>query len=643
MIKTLLFLSSACIKYSRCESNQDNEVDKKQDDVTEIQLEDFIYQVAGFPNWPYKNREVNRCWKKEPYCKPKCDPFVKRRIYEKEKPRWYPNCEPVCRPKWYSKYEPVCNKKWYNKWEPECKQRWYKKWEPECRPKYKHHKERRWEPKCKPVREDSSSHKTEYSYSRSSSSSDEYRHHEKKYYVDCKESSKPVCRSCSESDEGEYRAMGYKKNDYKKVRPVCKPVCEPVHKEKKHHRKVNYKHKWEPKCKPVCVPKKRRVRYEPKCKPVCEKKVEYSSESKEHSEHSSYSSSSSSSSSSSCSEYKNKHHVRPVCKPVCEPVGTYRIMGHRKHKRNACKPKCVPVKKRTETVRYECEPEVNCSTVCEPHCDPVLLKKRRHHKIKKVVRRDLREIIGLIRTVIQQGAFEINKASKFFAEEVKSKLLEGLSLIIKSKACAVTGDVRKLEQRIIDVVIEINKNILRDVDGLIALTNDELLENIINIVNSAQTSFLADIAALVAVTVVTPLIQPLASVLAIVDTNFGGDFINTPQAFKKLAQAERTGIERIVKENKNHGVRELVKLFKEFEEELCKQFASLTEDEVVLIKNIIDQNARKLIVDFEHILQQIGDGITVILKGRSCEFRPLLFGIEAGNVFGDEVHGDLLI
>ena len=574
--------------------------------------ENQIYQTFRFPNIFNLCKKRGLYRNREPVCRPVCEPRFRFRnrhefdIKSESDSGSRPKCRPECR--------------------PGCR--------PECRPRFKfiHHRRRKnyWRPRCRPIcGQSSESHSSSISYSRDSSSS------EISSFIDCRER-EPVCRPvCGE----QFRIMSNDQKHQRKLAPVCKPVCRPksthrFHKHIKRRWKTKYRPKWEQICKPVCAPKRsilhkpkkhnykpKKKLYVPECKPVCVNK------SNKH--HESYSTSRDSESKYSSSEYSYEHY-----EPTCEPLdGQYRIMSEDNiftRSRRLCRPICEPFQRSKFNRRFDDDCRPVCEPDCRPQCDPILRRRRRHRHVREVRNRNTGGSVTAIRQIILQASFEVNKLARFFAEEIKAKLLEGLQLIITGAGNKATGDFKKLEQRIADVVIDINKCILRDTDALITNTNEEILNILTMNIRNANKLILSDIAALVAATKPpqSPNKQPLDKILDILTNRFNEITIEVPNIFKKFTQTEKASIEKIVNDKKSEIIKEVTKLIEEFEKRLARLFADLAEEEIIFIRNILDQNARKLLVDLEHILQQIGEGIIIILKGRNCEFRPLLFGGE---------------
>lgn len=308
--------------------------------------------------------------------------------------------------------------------------------------------------------------------------------------------------------------------------------------------------------------------------------------------------------------YKPYHRTRcipecpPICKPYCPPI---------------CIPECPPICKPNHHSR--CIPE------CKPVCKPKSKKKHKHKKEHCIVKRSIDHEIKLIQQVLYQGICEVNKLSKFFADDLKSQLQDGLILLIKSAQEKLFSDLSRFEQRILDIVIRYNKNILREIEAVITQTNEEVLETILSTLTLSNRTLDTNLTALGADVTTTPITVELADVQALVATSFADLLTILTNLFRRANLIELNAIRKAIIENKNLILTELTKAIEEFICKLTRHFCDLTDEECKLIRRIIDQSARRLLMELENIIYQIGNNIIIILKGSNEQCGSQMGGI----------------
>lgn len=243
------------------------------------------------------------------------------------------------------------------------------------------------------------------------------------------------------------------------------------------------------------------------------------------------------------------------------------------------------------------------------------------------IRGDINEYLYLIQGVLSQGVAGSAKLTQGFANEIIRHLSSGVRNIIKAAENQASEELNRLEHRIVVIIRKYSDEILNEVDELVTTTNNDLLDNLVKLIKDANATIKTEVQKLAPQPIPPP--PPATSVdliatVAIVNAAFADLVSNILLLFKKTTAFEKGLLTKLLIERKNGLIREVTQVLNDFRHFLNSLFADIQANEVKLINNTFDHSSRKLLVELDNILSQIGQNVISIIKGCNTTFRPPL-------------------
>ncbi|KAF9764085.1 hypothetical protein NGRA_0842 [Nosema granulosis] len=243
------------------------------------------------------------------------------------------------------------------------------------------------------------------------------------------------------------------------------------------------------------------------------------------------------------------------------------------------------------------------------------------------IRGNMNEYLFIIQGVLSQGVAGTTKLIQGFANEIIRHLTSGVRNIIKAAESQASEELNRIEQRIVVIIRKYSDEILNEVDELVTTTNNDLLDNLVKLIKDANNTIKTELTKLAPQPIppapeVTS-VDLIASV-AIVNTTFADLVGNILLLFKKATSYEKGLLNKILIERKNGLIKEVTQVLNDFRIFLNSLFADIQSNESKLINNTFDHSSRKLLIELDNILSQIGQSIISIVKGCNTNFRPPL-------------------
>ncbi|KAF9762661.1 hypothetical protein NGRA_1855 [Nosema granulosis] len=232
------------------------------------------------------------------------------------------------------------------------------------------------------------------------------------------------------------------------------------------------------------------------------------------------------------------------------------------------------------------------------------------------------QYIQLVQGVLLQASINVEKCAKYYTEELKTTLLEGLSAINSSNLLKITKDFNKLEMNIIRVVERLNEEILRDTEALVTNTSNELQDSVTNLAKEANKNIVSGFNNIITSAPQTkPVTIDIENALELISENFNTLLEKVISLFKKTTALEKTLLHKIIKEKKSDQLHAITKLIHDFERSLCSHFRELTVESGTFIYNTISENTHKFVIALECLLNRVGENIASALKGCDVNIR----------------------
>lgn len=280
---------------------------------------------------------------------------------------------------------------------------------------------------------------------------------------------------------------------------------------------------------------------------------------------------------------------------------------------------------RSNPLRYDCS---SSSSSCHEvkHCpekQPEEIVCFEAGRRGRNIRGDFDEYICLIQSVICQGVASSTKLAQGFAHEVIRSITSGVTNIIKTAENQVSDELNRLETRILVLVRKVSDEIQNEVDDLITATNNDLLDSLVRLLKETNLIINNEVQKLAAQPIV---VQPtpidLLATVAIVNSKFADLLGSILLLFRKVTSNELSALNKLLVEKKNGLLAEITQELNNFRTFLNTVFGEIQANEAKLITSIFDHSARRLLVELDNILSQIGQNIISVIKGCNTAFRP---------------------
>lgn len=230
--------------------------------------------------------------------------------------------------------------------------------------------------------------------------------------------------------------------------------------------------------------------------------------------------------------------------------------------------------------------------------------------------------LQLAQGVLLQVNLNIEKFARWYAEELRQRLIGGIGPINKNVADKIRTDIQELENKIVKIINQSNAEINRELIDLVNNTNADLLDAVIDIRN---TNFDALVAALTAAAV-TDAGPPVTVTLAIDTAN---DIVATyvrrlieelERLFRRVTAAEKGLANKIIEDKLHNQLRDIEKLLGDFERKLENYLRELGIETGTLITLTINNSTRRFIGYIDELIKKIGVNILCILQGNRNGF-----------------------
>lgn len=232
------------------------------------------------------------------------------------------------------------------------------------------------------------------------------------------------------------------------------------------------------------------------------------------------------------------------------------------------------------------------------------------------------QMIQLVQGVLFQASVNVEKCTKYYTEELKTTLLEGLGAINDSNLLKITKDFNKLEVNVLRVIERLNEEILRDTEALVTNTNNELQDSVVTLVKDANKKIVSDFNTIITSAAgATPVTIDIEKALLLINDNFNDILDKVMVIFKKTTALEKTLLHKIIKEKKSVQLHAITKLVHDFERNLCGYFRDLNIESATFIYNTISENTHKFIIALECLLNRVTENIASVLKGCDVNVR----------------------
>ncbi|WUR04978.1 uncharacterized protein VNE69_11141 [Vairimorpha necatrix] len=268
-------------------------------------------------------------------------------------------------------------------------------------------------------------------------------------------------------------------------------------------------------------------------------------------------------------------------------------------------PKCIPI---------ECSDSRSSSSSDESHYE-----KRVHPKHRP----DTEQYLQLVQGIILQTNLTIEKYARWFAEEIRQRLIAGVGKANKHTLERIKCDTHELEKRIIKIICHYNEEIERELLELVTNTNADLQDSIIELETTSTAGLIASLTAAATLTVVAP-------IQLVIDVTIGNPIVNTfvlnlitdlERLFRRVTAQEIAAANKIIEDKLHNQLRDIEKLLCDFERRIENYFKELGIETASLVTLIINNSTRKFISHIEDLIKKLGNNVICILQGNRNEYK----------------------
>jgi hypothetical protein len=265
-------------------------------------------------------------------------------------------------------------------------------------------------------------------------------------------------------------------------------------------------------------------------------------------------------------------------------------------------------------------------------------EKRRYEDLicfkKNDWERKLREgngkYIHLIQEVIAQGVASSVKLAQGFTNEIVRHLGTGVRGVLKSSENRACEELNRVEHKILEIIRRYSDEILHELDDLVTNTNHDLLDNIITLIKRTGIIIRDEIDRLPISGPPNPGPGPpppgpptieLIPTVAIVNKDIADFIAELIKLFEKATNTKKGLLNRILLEKKNRIIKDITHELRNFRDFINHLFEEVQASESKLINSTFDQSSKKLIIELDGILSQVGSNIINIIKGCNTSLR----------------------
>lgn len=233
--------------------------------------------------------------------------------------------------------------------------------------------------------------------------------------------------------------------------------------------------------------------------------------------------------------------------------------------------------------------------------------------------------VQLVQGVLLQATINVEKCAKWYTEELKSLLIEGLGLINRSTLSRLNKDFNRLETNILKIVERVNEEILREAEAIVAAANSELQDVVVALVKATNAQIITDFNGIITSAAgVTPVTIDVVAALELITANFNTLIESVTNAFARATSAEKLALDKVIKDKRTIQLAAIAALITEFERQLSSVWRDLNTESLTFISNTISENTHKFILALEALLNRIGEHIVSAIKGCTVDFRPVV-------------------